>query len=94
MESGRIQATIALVIIIGFLALLGAWFVVPLKGDATLFNVLAGALAASLTAVIQYYFGSSSGSKSKDAALSSIATANAAPTNGPTNVTPLVPKTG
>lgn len=79
MEPDRIRAAIAGLIITGFMAVLAAFFFVPLKGDPGLFNVLIGILGGAFTAVIAFYFGSSSGSKSKDSTIGNIASS---PTNG------------
>ena len=73
MEPDKIRAIIGGLIITGFLAVIAAFFVFPLKGDTGLFNVLIGILGGSFTAVVGFYFGSSSGSKAKDTTLSSIA---------------------
>src|ERR1041385_5700363 len=86
------RGLLALIIVVGFLAVIGAFFVFPIKGDNTLFNVLLGALATvGFASVVGYYFGSSSGSKEKDAALIRAAGAGeiapATPASPPTNVT-------
>ena len=60
----------AFLIVIGFLAIVGAWFVFPLKGDPQIFNVMLGILGSGgFMAVVNFYFGSSAGSKQKDDAL-------------------------
>lgn len=78
MEPDRIRATIAGLIIVGFLSVLAAFFFLPLKGDPGLFNVLIGILGGSFTTVVSFYFASTSGSKAKDAVIGAIATGNAA----------------
>jgi uncharacterized membrane protein YeaQ/YmgE (transglycosylase-associated protein family) len=85
MEPDRTRLVIAMMIIIGFLAVIAAWFVFPIKGDSALFNVLVGMLGTSFGGVVSFYFASTSGSKAKDATISTIASstipaAPAAPT--------------
>jgi hypothetical protein len=91
MEPDKTRTIISLAVVVGFYALLGMWFVLPLKGDPGVFNLLAGAAIAGFSSVLGYYVGSSSGSKAKDATVGNIASAAvpAAPVaaESPTNVT-------
>lgn len=89
MEPDKIRAVIGGLIIIGFLAVIAAFFMVPLKGDTGLFNVLIGILGGAFTGVVTYYFGSSSGSKAKDATLSSLAAPAPVETKPVSNVRPV-----
>jgi ABC-type Mn2+/Zn2+ transport system permease subunit len=64
---GKVQASIAFLVIFGFFAAI--WMVLsqevnPSMRDALL--ILIGSLGAAFGAVVQYYFGSSSGSARKD----------------------------
>jgi uncharacterized membrane protein YeaQ/YmgE (transglycosylase-associated protein family) len=81
MEPDKIRAAIAALIILGFLAVLAAFFFMPLKGDPGLFNVLIGILGGSFTSVVSFYFASTSGSKAKDETIGAIA-ASVTKTNG------------
>jgi uncharacterized membrane protein YeaQ/YmgE (transglycosylase-associated protein family) len=83
----KTQTIIAFLIVLGFLGVVGAWFVFPVKGDAGLFNLLLGMLGSGFGTIIQYFFGSSSGSKAKDETISNIASSTVPAT--PTNITPL-----
>ena len=66
-EPERIRSVLAFLVVGGFLAVMGCWFVFPLKGDAQLFNVMLGTLGSGgFMVVVAYYFGSSAGSKNKD----------------------------
>lgn len=62
---------LAIGVTLGFFGILGAMLygILPEKGSEPLLIML-GALGTSFTGVIQYYFGSSAGSKEKTAALS------------------------
>lgn len=67
-HTGKVQATIAFVVLVGFFVILYALLVskaeVSSMRDALL--ILVGALATMCTGIINYYFGSSSGSARKD----------------------------
>lgn len=59
-------AVLAIVVTSGFFGLLGAlFFWVPPSEAETVLQIMLGALGASYLAIINYYFGSSSGSKEK-----------------------------
>jgi threonine/homoserine/homoserine lactone efflux protein len=67
MQNERARAWIAGTIIVGFFAVLAALMQLTLpEGVREAMLVMLGALTAALTAVISYYFGSSSGSTRKD----------------------------
>jgi hypothetical protein len=74
MEPEKTRIVISLIVVMGFYVLIGMWFVLPLKGDPGVFNLLAGAAIAGFSSVLGYYVGSSSGSKAKDATVGNIAT--------------------
>jgi hypothetical protein len=64
-----ISGTLAFVVTIGFLVVVGIayWHVVP-NENAGLLNVLLGALGTAFITIVNFYFGSSLGSKTKDIA--------------------------
>ena len=68
-----LPGVIALAVLVGFFGLLGliAFHPLPSTADAPL-NVMLGALAGMVTAVAQFYFGSSASSRAKDATISTI----------------------
>lgn len=64
---GKVQGLIAFVVIAGFFGCV--WLVVERKVDGTMRDallILIGNLAAAFMAVVNYYFGSSSGSAQKN----------------------------
>lgn len=61
--------TISMIVVIGFMAVIAAFFMLPMKGDVAWFTTLVGVLAAAFKDVVGYHINSSSGSKAKDAAL-------------------------
>ncbi len=65
-HTGKVQAAIAFIVILGFFGAI--WFVTRGGVDASMRDallILIGALGAAFGAVVNYYFGSSSGSASK-----------------------------
>lgn len=68
---GKMQGLLAVLITLGFFACIGALLFAPPPNaemrDTLL--VLTGGLGAAFSIVVQYYFGSSSGSRAKDEAL-------------------------
>jgi hypothetical protein len=82
----KTQTLIAILVVVGFLAVIGAWFYFPIKGDTALFNVLVGLLGGGFTSVVQFFFGSSAGSKAKDSTIGAIALATPPASNA--NPTP------
>lgn len=65
---GKVQAALAILIVLGFFACIAALLFAPPPNDTmrdTLL-VMVGALGAAFGAIVQYYFGSSSGSTAKD----------------------------
>jgi hypothetical protein len=84
MNSEQTKHIIALVVIVGFLTIIGCWFVFPLKGDPQIFIQMLGTLGSGgFMVVIAYYFGSSAGSKAKDDALVDIAKMPVVPSEAP-----------
>lgn len=68
---GKMQGLLAVLVVLGFFACIGALLFAPAPAPAmrdTLL-VLTGGLGAAFSIVIQYYFGSSSGSRAKDSAI-------------------------
>ena len=68
---GKVQGLIAILVLVGFFACI--WMVVERKVDGTMRDallILIGNLAAAFMAVVNYYFGSSSGSAQKNLLLS------------------------
>jgi hypothetical protein len=66
----KVPATLALIVVVGFFGLLGGMmsgYLKPQNNEALL--LLLGSLAAAFGAVMQFYFGSSASSQSKDAML-------------------------
>ncbi len=66
-HTGKVQALLAFFVTVGFFADLYMLMVLPSGGamrDALL--IMVGALAAGFAQVLNYYFGSSSGSQAKD----------------------------
>jgi hypothetical protein len=66
----KVPATLALIVVVGFFGLLGGMmggYLKPQDNQALL--LLLGSLAAAFGAVVQFYFGSSASSQSKDAML-------------------------
>ena len=62
----KFPSIIAVVIMIGFFSTLTAFIFIDIPDSAqTTLNILIGALAAGVTQVLNFYFGSSSGSKRK-----------------------------
>lgn len=67
---GKVQGLIAFIVLAGFFGCV--WLVVERKVDGTMRDallILIGNLAAAFMAVVNYYFGSSSGSAQKSAML-------------------------
>ena len=88
------QKILALIIVLAFIGLIIFWTVIPPPGDPAqisgMINTLIGILAGSATAVVGFYFGSSSGSKEKDTTMSNIATKATEAANGrPSDLPPL-----
>lgn len=85
MEPEKTRMVLAFTVVMGFLAAIAAFFILPIKGDASLLNMMLGLLGGGFGTTLGYYFNSSSGSKTKDQALIDIATTNA-PTPRPAPV--------
>ena len=72
-HTGKVQATIALAILIGFFVAL--YLLINSKVDAggmrDALLIMVGALSAMATSIVNYYFGSSSGSAAKNELLAS-----------------------
>lgn len=80
-----IRDIIGLAVIVIFAAVLGVYLIVPPKldeGQSAVVQLLIGVLSGSVTTVLGYHYGSSSGSKKKDEALAEIAKMPTAPPNG------------
>jgi predicted permease len=74
MEPENTRLLLAVMVVGGFLGIMGCWFVFPLKGDAQVFGQLLGTLGSGgFMVVIAYYFGSSANSKAKDDTIAQIA---------------------
>ena len=65
---------VGLIVVLGLVAVVLAIFVTPDLSDEqlNLLNVLGGGLLAGFMAVVQYFFGSSRGSKNKDSQIQSL----------------------
>ena len=94
MEPEKTRIVVCMIIVLGFFGVIAAYVLLPIKGDGTTMNLLVGALIGAFTGVVNYFTGSTSGSKAKDTTIAGIATGvtPAAPIV-PTNVTPLAPQT-
>jgi hypothetical protein len=91
MEPEKTRIIISMVVVMGFFAVFAAFVMLPIKGDQTTINMLVGAVISAFTSVLNYFVGTTSGSKSKDATLANIASSvvPAAAPVAPGNVTPL-----
>lgn len=72
----NIQGTLAIFLCVGFVTIVAVWMFYPPKGDPSAIAVLTtltGALGAAFGQVVSYYFGSTSGSKEKDATITAMA---------------------
>lgn len=84
--------TVSVIVVIGFVTLMSLWLFHPPTSDPALLsvlNIMVGTLASAFGAVVQYWLGSSAGSKQKDDSLSSAlvtsqANTHSAITNGKT----------
>lgn len=81
-----IQNTLSLVLVGGFIGALGYWMVHP-PGEfsptaGTVINMLLGALVAKFTTVIDYHFGSSKSSATKDETINAMAATASGTGNG------------
>ena len=68
--TAKVQGALAFLVMAGFFAIL--WALLILKGEGTMRDallIMVGALGAAFGAVVNFYFGSSSGSQAKDALL-------------------------
>lgn len=85
---------LAVIIVLGFFAVIGAWMYYPPAGDNTTalatLNQLTGALTLAFGGIISYFFGSSTGSKAKDDVINQMATTAAGAPNGAHPPTPPV----
>lgn len=66
-HTGKVQALLACCITLGFFAVL--WLLMTLEGHGNMRDallIMVGALGAAFGAIVNYYFGSSSGSARKD----------------------------
>lgn len=64
-----IQNCLAIMVTIGFFAIIAAWMYKPPQGDGAsiaVLNTLTGMMGAAFGGIITYFFGSSSGSREKD----------------------------
>lgn len=64
-----IQNCLAIMVTLGFFAIIGAWMYQPPQGDGAsiaVLNTLTGMMGTAFAGVVSYFFGSSSGSKEKD----------------------------
>ena len=90
-----IQNSLSIIITTAFIAALGAWMLYP-PSDVnqtamTVINMLLGALVAKFTTIVDYHFGSSKQSQTKDdtiSAMSKTAAANTGAGGLPPTVTP------
>lgn len=93
MRAFSIQNALSLVITAAFIAALAAWMVAPppeLNPTAmTVINMLLGALVAKFTTIVDYHFGSSRGSQTKDETIARLS--EPAPSNGTVIVPPTNP---
>jgi hypothetical protein len=82
-EPEKTRIVISMIVVMGFFAILAAFVMLPIKGDQTTINLLVGAAISGFTSVLNYFVGTTSGSKAKDATIASIAasTTEAAPSN-------------
>jgi hypothetical protein len=63
------QAVLAVVVVVAFIALVAVWMVEPPQADdkiMTMVNALVMMVGTGFLTVVNYYFGSSAGSKDKD----------------------------
>lgn len=66
-HTGKVQGALAFFILCGFFAVI--WALVSFEGHSNMRDallIMVGALGAAFGAVVNFYFGSSSGSQSKD----------------------------
>ena len=82
------KGTIAVILALSLITLIVVLIMWPGAVDShpgilSVLNMLVGGLLTSLTTVVQFYFGSSVGSKDKDDTISKIAVASAANGNSP-----------
>jgi membrane protein YqaA with SNARE-associated domain len=69
-HTGKVQAALSFAILAGFFAVI--WVIVRFEGHSNMRDallIMVGALGAAFGAVVNYYFGSSSGSARKDEAM-------------------------
>jgi nucleoside recognition membrane protein YjiH len=90
-EPEKTRIVVCMIIVLGFFGVLAAYVMLPIKGDATVMQLLVGSLISAFTSVCNYFVGTTSGSKAKDTTIANIAAANAntPPVPGPTNVAPI-----
>ena len=70
------QAILAVVVVTAFITLVAIWMVAPPRGDQAtmaLVNALVMVVGSGFMSVLNYYFGSSSGSRDKDETISRMA---------------------
>jgi hypothetical protein len=65
------QVIVSAIATIGFVGILTLWALHPPTAQGEMLNVLVGALATGYITVVNYWLGSSSGSRSKDKLLQS-----------------------
>ncbi len=69
-------AVISVVVVLGFFGVMGLWFLGYTPKDSQALTMLIGALIAAFTTVVQYWMGSSVGSKIKDVTLATLSSEN------------------
>lgn len=82
-----IQNCLAILVTMGFFAVIAAWMYYPPKGDGAalaVLNTLTGMMGTAFAGVMGYFFGSSSGSKDKDDTIKAMKTGTG---NGATDTT-------
>ena len=85
-----IQNFLAIVVSLGFFAIIAGWMFRPPQGDGgsiAVLNTLTGMMGAAFGAIITYFFGSSSGSREKDDTIKEMKT------NGPASTDTVVTTT-
>jgi len=86
-----IQNCLAIMVSLGFFAIIIGWMYQPPQGDpATLavLNTLTGMMGSAFLAIITYFFGSSSGSREKDDTIKQMKTGPASTDTTVTTTTP------
>lgn len=87
---------LAIIITLGFFAMIAGWMLHPPQGDGAsiaVLNTLTGIMGGAFTGVVSYFFGSSSGSKEKDDTIKSMKAAPSSDTTVTTTTPPTVTTT-